>query len=160
MKEIVLSGGEITLVDDEDFEMLNKHSWSVVSNGGSSYARRATTRNGKDVGLLMHRVIMAVEGSERIDHINRNGLDNQKHNLRKATPSQNSKNKKAHGRSIYLGVCLKKGRIKNKWVAAIKPDVKTNPIHIGYFATEELAALAYNKAAKIYHGEFANLNIL
>lgn len=161
MREIILTGGEVALVDDDDFDRINQHRWSICSNGGSSYARRATTVNGKDVGLMMHRVIMGItDKSLRIDHKNRNGLDNQKHNLRSATPSQNSKNKKGWGSSKYLGVNRKKWRKSFRWEAKIKPDVKSKQVLLGYFKLEKDAALAYNEAAKKYHGEFANLNIL
>ena len=90
------------------------------------------------------------------DHINHNGLDNRKQNLRNCTITQNNANSRsARGASSkYKGVSRNKKR--KKWAAYIKKGKKQT--RIGFFEDETEAAIAYDKAAKKYHGEFANLN--
>lgn len=149
MKEIVLTKGFFALVDDHAFEYLNQWRWHVVPSGNTFYASR-----GRD-NVLMHRVILGLsDPSVFCDHIDRNGLNNLRDNLRVATRYQNNCNKIAKGTSKYLGVCWHKH--KKRWTAQITKDYK--PKCIGYFKNEIDAALAYNSAAKRVHGEFANLN--
>ena len=110
----------------------------------------------------MHRFILGLEDSSLIiDHRDSNGLNNQKNNIRIATYSQNGANTRLRkGASKYLGVCLRSGdRIKNTdkiWLSQIRVNGRRK--YVGVFATEEDAARAYDAAAKIHHGEFANLN--
>lgn len=91
-----------------------------------------------------------------IDHINNNGLDNRKKNLRFATHSQNLANARIRKRqaSSYRGVYYSKE--KKKWRVLIGIDYSIK--FVGYFKTQEEAALAYNKKAKEIFGEFACLN--
>lgn len=93
-----------------------------------------------------------------VDHINHNTLDDRIENLRAASSSQNSQNKTSHinSSSKYLGVHIYKSR--GLWQAQIQHFSIRK--HLGYFKTEEEAALAYNKAAILFHGDFANLNII
>lgn len=93
---------------------------------------------------------------EFVDHEDRDCLNDRIGNLRPATKSENAKNAKSRtgSTSQYLGVCLFKG----KWVASIW--INNSSKQLGKFEIEYYAALAYNKAAVRYHGEFANLNII
>lgn len=93
-----------------------------------------------------------------VDHIDRDKSNNKIENLRPANATQNSRNRtSAKGSSSkYLGV--QRYNKSNKWLTCIRSD--GNQYKIGVFETEELAALAYNKVAVKYHGEFANLNII
>lgn len=93
-----------------------------------------------------------------VDHIDRDTLNDKIENLRAASASQNSYNTKSHNDSFskYKGVTLKKST--GRYGANISSNKKY--ISLGYYKTEEEAALAYNKAAVKYHGEFANLNII
>lgn len=154
---------EKILVDDFNFEFLNKYRWHVC-NG---YARAVV--NGKQI--LMHRLIMGVEDRKIfIDHKNRNSLDNRICNLRFCNNSENQKNKKSSGKSKYLGVSIHSSKIKyvNKKKEIIFYNSKTKFIvhikingkykHLGLFENEIEAALTYNKYALYYHGEFANIN--
>lgn len=166
MKEIPLTQGKVTLVDDEDYEYLIQWKWYALKNKATVYAVR-TVRRG--VLLYMHREIMKPLGNDVVDHINFNGLDNQKHNLRTCTSYQNCLNRKPHGASKYLGVSpvvvrsrtvLKNGEVKiyqyHKFLACITTNGKYR--ELGKFKSQEEAARTYDKAARIYHGEFANLN--
>jgi hypothetical protein len=139
---------DYTLVDDEDYEMLNKYRWSC------SRRHPRTRADGK--WLSMHRLIMGLENGDKklIDHRDRNPLNNQKENLR-ICPSLacnlgNSWNK--NNSSGYKGVT----REGNRWRAQIGINGKTR--YIGSYDTKEDAALAYNEKAKELWGEFALLN--
>jgi hypothetical protein len=105
----------------------------------------------------MHRLIIKAPDGLVVDHINYNGLDNRKANLRLATLKQNSRHvirTMNPGSSKYKGVSW---YTRDKvWAVKIMVDGKT--IRIGYFRNEIEAAKAYDKAAKKYHGEFAALN--
>jgi hypothetical protein len=154
MKEIKLTRGLVALVDDEDFDYLNQFRWHCDKHYSTYYVSRTIKlKNGKQKTILMHRVIMNTPEGMEVDHKDHNGLNCQKYNIRNCTHSQNKMNVKAYGIIKYLGVDLiKKGKYRSK--------IKVNGItkHIGIFDNPELAAMAYDKKAKYYFGEFANLN--
>ena len=150
MKEIKLTQGKVALVDDEDYEYLNQFKWSFYKSRKTYYANRIKTIKGKGYGMTMHRVIMNTPSNMEVDHIDHNGLNNQKHNLRNCTFTQNRKNKTASGKSKYLGVGF----------AGKQIQAHILNLYLGSFKTEEDAARAYDNAARKYHGEFANLNII
>ena len=165
MKQIQLSTGKnnkqqgkepvYALVDDEDYEWISSFKWGIYRNKNEIYARRIKRSKGKLYVTHMHRLIMDCPEGMVVDHINHNGLDNRRQNLRVCTPAQNQKNMRPQkGRtSKYLGVC-KRG---NSWLVYIS---HMNIRHyLGSYKTEIEAAQAYDNAAKVYHGEFANLNI-
>jgi len=105
----------------------------------------------------MHREVLPVAENMFVDHINGNGLDNRKANLRPATCAQNQRNrKKCHfnSRSRYKG--LHWDRHFNKW--RVRICLNRTKIQIGLFDNETEAAKAYDRAAKKYHGQFASLN--
>ena len=160
MKEIQLTRGQIALVNDEDFEMLSKYTWHCKNNKHTKYAFRCYHENGKTISVWMHREVLGISNdkSKRGDHIDFNGLNNTRENLRVATHKQNNcyKNSAKNSRSKYLGVSFCK--CTNKWMANITNDYKQ--IKIGRFESEVEAAMAYNYKAYFLHGEFANLNIL
>lgn len=149
MKIIYLTKGYATLVDDEDYEYLNKLKWCAGhSSKGQYYAKRTG-------GALMHRVILNAPKELQVDHINGNKLDNRKSNLRLCTVSQNLMNKKKYcGESPYKGVHFNKRM--GRYEAYIKLNARK--IHIGHFDTPQEAALAWNKKAIELYGEFALLN--
>lgn len=152
MKRITLLRGQITLVDDADFVTLSQHLWHYVTPGyvvrnvhvGPDH-RRHTER--------MHRVILGAQLGEVVDHINGDGLDNRRENLRLASHQENTWNqKKRPGRSIYKGVSWLQGM----WGAHIRVDNVL--MYLGRFPTQAEAAEAYNRAAIEHFGEFARLN--
>lgn len=154
MRTIKLTQGKIALVDDSDYEIVNQFKWYARRGYDTFYAScdAVTERH-------MHRFILGLSKTDpEVDHINGNGLDNTRKNLRLATSTQNKANRpKAVGKSsIYKGVCWDKNR--QKWLATITIDYKLK--YLGRFDLEIDAALAYNKAAIEQFGEFAQLNIM
>jgi len=158
MKEIKLTRGFVAQVDDEDYEYLNQFHWYPQKGHNTYYAKRKIFHNGTQDTILMHRDIMNTPKDMEVDHRDHDGLNNQKSNLRNCTHRQNQINKIVISSSPYRGVTWVLKRKKWKIKARIK--VYGRGIHLGYFRTEEMAALAYNEAAKKYFGEFAVLNII
>jgi hypothetical protein len=157
MKEITLTQGKIALVDDEDFKYLNQLKWHTVKVGKRHYAANSKRINNIITRTFMHRLIKNTSQLLQVDHIDHNGLNNQKSNLRNCTFQQNQMNKQTKNATGYKGVY----KHKNLYISQITPpNNNRRSIHLGYFKTKELAALAYNKAAIKYHGEFANLNYI
>lgn len=155
MKEIRLgNSGKVALVDDEDYDKVKGWAWCIRHNHGNDYAYAKTKGTYNRKCIVMHRLIMNAPKGTILDHIDHDGLNNQKSNLRFCTNSQNCMNRKAIGRSKYLGVSWT--TLERKWKAHVKVNKKA--IHLGTFADEEMAARAYDEAAKVYYGDFANLN--
>lgn len=153
MKTIPLTQGKVALVDDEDFEYLSQFKWAAHKTGPNLYADRYSAINGHGGRIQMHREIMCFPKGMEIDHIDHNGLNNQKNNLRVCTRKQNAANTKSYGKSKYRGVFID----RDKYIrAAIK--IQDKYTYLGSFKTEIDAAMAYDKMAKKYYGEFANLN--
>lgn len=154
MKLIPLSQGAFAKVDDEDYDGLSKHRWYLACK---TYAARNKKVRKKRITILMHRELIKVNSKMQIDHINGDGLDNRKANLRICTKAQNAKNSKGrkhHTSSKFKGVA------KHTEADGFRCSIVLNrkKIYLGSFRTEEAAALAYNEAAIKYHGEFARLN--
>ena len=146
--------GNDVILDDEDYELISSYSWHK-SGGYKNNIYYATTCSGIEIKL--HRFIMKCSNNDgiTIDHINGNTLDNRKCNLRACDHSGNMKNtrKRYNNISGYKGVSWKSRN--NKWVAQIQCDKKKQ--HIGLFNCPTAAWLAYIKAARLLHGEFARL---
>ncbi len=153
MKRIKLTQRKYASVDDCDFEWLSQWKW-LYHNG---YAERnSPIVNGRRGVIRMHRLIAETPFGMETDHINRNRLDNQRHNLRICTLGENQCNrgKYSNNTSGYKGVFWHKASCR--WRAQIKTDGKI--IHLGLFDDVKDAAYAYDRAAKEYHGEFARPN--
>ena len=157
MREIKLTKGFKAKVDDEDFEWLNKFYW-LISTQGYPYTNIKTEKGRKTI--LMHQMIAEMMGWNKADHINLDKLDNRKStNLRQCTTSQNGANrgKNKNNTSGYKGVYLINDiSRKKRWCARIQVNRKY--IFLGNYETAKEAAVAYNKAAIKYFGEFARLN--
>ena len=158
MKKIPLSQGKFTIVDDDDFERVSQLKWSYI-NG---YAKRQMKRaDGRRRLLGLQRFIVGLDGDDPrvVDHINGDTLDNRKENLRICTKRENTRNQRPKDRlgkstSIYKGVSWKNDMYK--WRVRLAIDRKE--VIVGYYVCEKEAALAYNKAALEYFGEYAWLN--
>ncbi|MFZ2148176.1 MAG: DNA polymerase I [Sedimentisphaerales bacterium] len=158
-RRIPLTQGKYAIVDPDDYWHLSKHKWHANGRNGTFYAvRTVITEEGKRHLLSMHRCILKVSHNIFVDHINRNGLDNRKANIRTATRAQNSQNRaKFNNRtysSKYKGVVW--NRRQKCWQAQIQINHKLT--FLGRFNDEVHAAKAYDRAAKKHHGQFAALN--
>ena len=150
---IPLTRGTFAVVDTNNLRMLNLHRWHIII---TKERKRYATREEKGKTIYMHREIMNAPDGMEVDHINGNGLDNRRGNLRLCTKAQNQMNsaKRTGKSSIFKGVFWYK--ITGQWRAAIK--IARKDIHIGYFDTELEAAEAYDKKALELFGEFAKPN--
>ena len=160
VKEIKLTQGKVAFVDDEDFEKLNKYKWCFHKQKKTGYAERCV-RIGKRVDnkvlvVRMHREIVKAPKGLEVDHKDRNGLNNQKSNLRIVTHSQNQMNKclQRNNKSGYKGVSWDKKL--QKWLVRIV--VMDKRVVLGYCDTAKEGVLIYNESVKRHYGEFARLN--
>lgn len=155
MKLIPLTKGKFAQVDDEDFEKVNQFKWCVQKIKNLWYASRNISIEGKQKKVLMHRDVMNISDSSLfIDHIDHDGLNNQKINLRQCSQRENLYNKKGNKDTVsqYKGVTF----FNKKWVARINKDGKR--YFLGGHLTEIEAAKAYDVKAKELYGTFAHLN--
>jgi hypothetical protein len=158
VNNIKLNGGFVAVVDEEDYEWLNKYTWKVANKfcEANRYVITIVELDGKQKTILMHRMIMKPSDGVYVDHINGNKLDNRRCNLRLCTIAENNLNKRG---SSYKKSSKYKGVYKctqTTWLACIVHNKKQH--NIGFFKNEIEAAKAYNVAAIKYHGEFARLN--
>ena len=148
--------GRVTVVDEGDWALVMQYRWRVAEppEGGRTYGPYAAAvlslGGGRRRTVLMHQLLT---GWPLTDHIDGDGLNNRRSNLRAATNRQNVRNSRSRaGTSQFKGVFRQSG----KWRVGITVDGKK--IHLGYFTDEVEAARAYDAAALQLHGEFARLN--
>ena len=157
MPELVIEspthGKHKILIDDQDWDEASKHKW-YLHRGYTHNTLYARTNTGKYHTL--HRLVLKAPKGSMIDHINGNGLDNRRENLRFCTKQQNQANQKQNkgNSSGYKGVA--EASNCSKWRAYIRHNYKQ--IHLGNHNTPEEAARAYDAKAKELYGEFARLN--
>lgn len=154
MKEIPLTKGKVALVDDEDYEKLSKNKWHASWDGHNWYAARGVRIGNKIKKISMHREILNAPKEMQVDHINGNGLDNRKENLRLCTHQQNLLNKKNSYKNNKLGIKGVCWRDDTKRFQA-QICVGGKNIRLGYFNVLGDADQAYREAEKRYFGEFA-----
>lgn len=160
MKEIALSNGLITRVNDHDFERVSQFKWHARTTPYTVYAQRRIRKpDGKWTNQLLHRFILGIGDPKiKVDHEDRNGLHNWRGNLRMATDSQNKANSRKYRRgrltSQFRGVSWHPEY--KKWITRI--CVNGEQLIVGLFTDEVAAALAYDAAARLYFGEFASCN--
>lgn len=144
----------VTIVDYEDRKWLENYSWGLMNGERrSSYAHSSKLYRNEGCGYL-HQLIM--QTGTKIDHINSNGLDCRKINLRPATQRQNTHNTRSwkNASSQFKGVHLQTS--SNKWITQIRINGQSR--WVGRFSNEVDAAICYNIHALYYFGEFAFLN--
>ena len=167
--KIKLTQGQFAIIDKEDYNKISEYKWFAVKSRNSFYA---ASHGKKRETIKMHRVILGLTERKQVcDHIDHNGLNNSKSNLRVCTDSENAKNTTSRkgASSKYLGVSdspTRKRKLKSggysinernrKWLVQIQCDKKKS--YVGRFATEIEAAIAYNKVAIEKFGSFANIN--
>lgn len=156
MREIKLTQGKVARVDDEDFEWLNQWKWFAHQGHGPFYAGRGTFVDGKRGHIWMHRQIMDAPMDMVIDHIDHDGLNNQKSNLRICSRGQNVQNSRRSGSLGFKGVSYFYKKKKKRFRATIYINGKN--IFLGLFYTPEEAARVYDRNAVKYFGDFAWLN--
>lgn len=139
------------IMDIEDLPLLEKTSWCIDSLGYIC----GTIKSGT---VRLHTLIMNSSNKIRVDHRDGNKLDIRKSNLRLCSHAENNRNqgKRNDNSSGYKGVSQRKN--SNKWSARI--GINGHYIYLGSHDTAKHAAIAYNKAAIKYHGEFARLNTI
>jgi HNH endonuclease len=152
---ILLSLGKVTIVDESDYSLVSGYRWHSKPEKLTVYARaHARTIPVSGMKVSMQNIILGA--SETVDHIDGDGLNNRRSNLRLCSQAQNQWNAGKHRRtnstSKFKGV-WKSGK---HWGASI--CVKRRKIFLGQFGSEESAAYAYDAAARELHGEFARLN--
>lgn len=160
-KIIKLTQGYTSTIDDEDEEKVEKHSWCVQQYKDKTRNTKIYAKcSMKGTQITLHRFILNPPKGIYIDHINGDGLDNRRSNLRFCTKQDNAANRPKDrikgATSIFKGVY--KNKNSGKWIARI--TVKDKGIYLGCFSVEIDAARAYNEAAIKYFGKFSCLNQL
>jgi hypothetical protein len=152
MKKIKLTQGKWALVDDEDYERINKFKWCAAKDRYTFYAIRGKWKDGRVIPIKMHREILNAGKGEQVDHSDRDGLNNQKSNIRICSVMDNAHNKRKRRNNTtgYVGVFFRKNR--NTFQAYIRRKI------LGSFHDPKDAAKEYDKAAKKLYGEFASIN--
>ncbi len=155
MKKIKLTKGKYTLVDNDDYEILNNYKWYAKRGTNTFYAARSIlNKDGNQKTIRMHRLLMDAPDSLEVDHKDGNGLNNQRSNIRLATKSQNRMNRPKQSRNIsgFKGVSWDK--IHRAWIAYITLDgVQKN---LGYFKSKQEAYQHRCKVSIEYHKEFTH----
>lgn len=143
----------VALVDDADFDALACYRWKLNSHG--YVVRTVYTDDGRRTYVCLHREIMQAQRGQYVDHISGDTLDNTRANLRFATQSQNLANRRLfkNSSSGFKGVIFQ----HRKWRARIQKDERD--LYLGFYDDLRSAALAYDYAAKLLYGDFANLNL-
>ncbi|MCK5604153.1 HNH endonuclease [Candidatus Pacearchaeota archaeon] len=154
--EMKLKTGEVVFIDKKDYAVISQYSWYRHPVGSHHLLYAAAWVNNKNT--LMHRFLLNLNKNEMTDHINGNGLDNRRSNLRKCTHQENMFNKKKYknNKCGYKGVYWSPHH--SKWRVTLYKYKKR--FYIGYYRDLIEAAKAYNEAAIEHHGEFARLNKL
>jgi hypothetical protein len=144
MKLLPLSRGEFAKVDDADFEWLSQWKWHALKQPNTFYACRTVKDGGRKSTIWMHRAINQTPDGAKTDHINGDGLDNRRSNLRSVTHQENMINCARHksGSSRFRGVSWHVRQ--NRWIAQITVDYRN--IYLGVFDTEEAAHDVYTAA--------------
>ena len=144
---VLIIKGRKVLLDDADWDQLRQFKFTVIKSNNTYYCRRTTGKS-----EMMHRIILGLPYGDRrmVDHVNGNGLDNRRQNLRVCDHSTNAHNTHYIGGQVpFMGVFMD----GKKYRAMIR--VKGKRIHLGNFTNPILAARAYDRAAKRYFGDFA-----
>jgi hypothetical protein len=170
MTDIPLPSGHVALIDDTDFfreaivefadgttwrGVIGLTKWRAAIKPHTIYVINHKTIGGKVREIRLHRAILDAKPSDDVDHVNHNGLDNRRENLRIATSGQNAFNRSPNrGRQLPKGVSLH--RKSGKYEAYIR--YRRQKFHLGLHKTPELAAAAYDRAAHQLFGSFAQPN--
>ena len=157
VKKIRISGTALyALVDAEDFEKLTQFRWWLDRRRTTCYAYRQIVVNGRRRSVRMHQDVLKVRRGTEIDHINGDGLDNRKENLRAANRRTQTRNSRPQLDRNFKGVTYQRRLKLSPWQARI--CVQGRQLHLGYFSSAEDAARAYDRAARRYFKHAARVN--
>ena len=156
-KEIPLTQGKFAIVDDDDYERVMQFKWFAQrTERGTWYAGRHLGSRTNRTRIMLHRFLMSARSGQNVDHVNLDGLDCRRSNMRFASRSQNAANRRrlSSNTSGYKGVtyCAQ----SHKWRADITFENRQR--NLGRFSTPEEAAAAYDDTARELFGAFARLN--
>lgn len=141
MKTLKLSKGLFAHVNDDIFDLVSSINWSASRDGHTFYARGSFTKEGKRFHVSLHHIVIGVPLNKKVvDHIDGNGLNDVRENLRIVSRRENQWNRSSHRAGKIPGVRVRKG----KWVAEIRIDKKLK--WLGSFATQEEARIAYDNS--------------
>jgi len=155
---VQLTQGRETIIDISDMNMIKRYRWCISQCGKRWYAKTNTKIQDKRVTLRMHRLIMGLSKGDKIevDHIDGDGLNNRRINLRVCTKQQNQMNKRPNSNTFSKFKGVSESRGNKKWTARIRKCGKQ--YCLGCFDDETEAAKTYDKKAKELFGEFARVN--
>lgn len=157
MANINLSKGMTALIDDEDCALVADFSWYARRmRAGDNWYAVGTYAGGQQI--YMHRLILGAAAGQQIDHINRDGLDNRRENLRFCTSAQNAANRiMPVGASGFRGVEIKRDKFRTTPYRA-RLNFQRRTYFGSHHSDAVMAAREYDALAKKHFGEFAVLN--
>lgn len=161
--KIEISEGIFISISKTDYlkvKSFSKQNIQLIKRNDTSYPIITHIKEGVRVTKMVSHIVMDVTDNDTVIHKDKNHLNLMRSNLRKVSKSKAAytKEKKRNTTSKYKGVSFAKSR--DKWRASIKKEGSKSPTHLGYFDNEDDAAIAYNAAARLYHGELATINII
>ena len=155
---VALNDGREAVIDATDAARIGQFNWFANPWDRGFYAMRRDWQKGQgfSIPILMHRVILNASVGLQVDHINSDGLDNRRANLRLATAKQNAANSRIKTTNRSGLKCVHWSNERNKWRVQIVDDGKR--IHGGYFADKATAEAVAKNLIQSIHGEFARVS--
>lgn len=148
----------MALVDEQDYDTLSAYRWHPSKGGNTTYARTTIRAGDRQRSILMHRLLLSVERETTVDHVDGDGLNNTRANLRRCTHAENLRNQALRigpKSSRFKGVNYR--RSERLWRAEIEKDGRR--VSLGLFKDEVAAARRYDAAARLLFGKFARTNV-
>lgn len=152
MREVPLTGGWVSVVDDADYDLVARWRWHLQTVRGLKYARRNTIVDGRSRSIYIHRVLMRPPPGLVVDHIDGDGLNNSRANLRLVTRSQNVANHRRVGPHVGVSWSSRTG----KWRATY--GHLGARLEVGFFDSRDEAAFARDYVALHLRGDVGMLN--
>lgn len=154
--EIPLTRGKVALVDREDYDRVAVHKWHAIKAKCTWYAERGIKIDGRNSTIGLHRELMNAQPGELIDHIDGDGLNCRRSNMRRTDYQGNARNRRMNRTNRHGFKGVRPTAASGRWTAEITIGGKSH--HLGTYDTAEEAARAYDARAAIAHGQYARLN--